>query len=1506
MSLIDKFKEFARYKTDANGNNIYNSFIENFFSIAYFDAKTKHELNKQKMIIVNNIIGNINRYYKNRSNYDRANPVTVKYSSFNTMVKSYHCYFGRKESKYELANPTIKILHFISQFYNNTTFLNSISGKYPYKMIIKYNNFYTKTFIVNNREHLKETLLKLLFSVREKGFILEVDGMEYIQGETNEALNNRKAAYENQLDQQRELKQEEKRLAEEEIEVDDENFAYYTRFDMVNLKEAELTLIKYSGNIGRKMLKNYKLPNNLSKSVINPNNDDCYCLIWNILINKYIISNKEKYKSVTNKTSLNKLEKFPELKGYFDTYFDQFKCLYDGDVFQWSSESIKKLEEIFEININIYAFIDTSRDEFEIYYRSEFKYSDDFVARILYVPYAVMVPGKGKEDLGKDDLIEQFDTLEDFEFFKQNNGHFCSITESCKFLFKNFGNSSSTEKFVCIHCDKTMCSLNLLLEHRGQCKINVQGGDVERIVKYENNKKDAFISFKNHYTSSKSAFVMYADTETRTDKDGHKLLAYMIYLKSTYNPSLDKFVLKTAETDEEVGDGMCRKFISDLNELRYYIGQNVNKYRELDDEERYNFVRCNPKSKSRCLFCNGKDELVVHHNHNVKKNNIVGWLCHTCNLREQKSNKSFSIFFHNLAYDLLVLINSLSYNEFKINGFNITTKNEYELMAKTKMKYSSLIMKAEYHKNVAGVKSIYLPEIKFTDSYAFVDMSLSKIVDTLKMNITTEINKIIGKTDELLFATYGKETKDDKKEFIKELRENKFKDEEVEKLLKEEETDIREKKEKLKKVFPTTYKYLKDKYGKDTKTVEKLLEDVEDDKKVEFVKQLNEESDELFYMSTEKGLIAYDYCNVENLKSKDNLPIECYKNSLTLDLSDEYIDGITDEKKKLKLIMKRDKDNEELLKDYAKTNYVYGLLKNAVGEDKMCYKVYFEYYLELDICLLADWFEFIRDKLFKSHGLDMVYYRGLPGYSQNCMLKTMNRIDENGELKVHKLHLIEDVNISRLIVKNCRGGYSGIVNKFCEIAAVNGKRFMKYWDVNNLYGYIMSKFKLANKFVGEITKEKFESEYKKCWNNGQGDFTYFLLMDIKVDRDVHDKLVRFPPLISKKKVQFDDISEDSKTLKVLRNSYCSQKLVASLENQKDYLISIDNYKLYSKLGYRFKIKKVLKFEAEYLYDIYIELNSKLRKDCLNELEKALYKLLNNIIYGKSLENPEGYSNLELLSDEKLIARRVGNPLLKSCDVIVDDKLVITDMHTEKMRYSTCIQAGFHILELSKNHMYDLLYNKIFKFCDEKNIFVKLLMHDTDSFLLEFDLKDSIYFDEIDMMKDMKKLDIFDMHKYFDRDLSDTSKKKHVGLLLDEFSDGYEITAFIGLASKSYLVKVQDKRDKDNRIFDNEEDLKDLKVGEEHLIIKGKGVRNSFLTDLYDFEDYKKVLNGELKNDTIKFSNILKKSFSNCIGTVEKIALSAFDDKFYNYKEGNELKSLPYGHYLIDEMKADGK
>jgi hypothetical protein len=103
------------------------------------------------------------------------------------------------------------------------------------------------------------------------------------------------------------------------------------------------------------------------------------------------------------------------------------------------------------------------------------------------------------------------------------------------------------------------------------------------------------------------------------------------------------------------------------------------------------------------------------------------------------------------------------------------------------------------------------------------------------------------------------------------------------------------------------------------------------------------------------------------------------------------------------------------------------------------------------------------------HQLDPVHFIGLPIFQAAMLFKTEK-----------KLHLIpENVELSKLISKNLRGGFSGVINKISTnlIENPSPKKYICGIDINNLYGYSMIQ-KLANKFVSTLSPEEFEKEEK--------------------------------------------------------------------------------------------------------------------------------------------------------------------------------------------------------------------------------------------------------------------------------------------------------------------------------------------------------------------------------------------------------------------------------------------
>ena len=144
-----------------------------------------------------------------------------------------------------------------------------------------------------------------------------------------------------------------------------------------------------------------------------------------------------------------------------------------------------------------------------------------------------------------------------------------------------------------------------------------------------------------------------------------------------------------------------------------------------------------------------------------------------------------------------------------------------------------------------------------------------------------------------------------------------------------------------------------------------------------------------------------------------------------------------------------------------------------------------------------------------------------------------------------------------------------------------------------------------------------------------------------------------------------------------------------------------------------KIHRVTKINQEAWLKPYIDMNTELRIEAKHDFEKDLFKLMNNSVFGKTMENIRKHRDIKLVTTDKKRSKLVSEPNYHTINLISED-LSIIEMKKTKVRMNKPIYLGLSILEISKTLMYEFWYDYMKpKYANN----VKLCYMDTDSFII---------------------------------------------------------------------------------------------------------------------------------------------------------------------------------------------
>ena len=263
-------------------------------------------------------------------------------------------------------------------------------------------------------------------------------------------------------------------------------------------------------------------------------------------------------------------------------------------------------------------------------------------------------------------------------------------------------------------------------------------------------------------------------------------------------------------------------------------------------------------------------------------------------------------------------------------------------------------------------------------------------------------------------------------------------------------------------------------------------------------------------------------------------------------------------------------------------------------------------YLESDTLLLADVYEKFGKKCLKIYELDPVKFLSTLGLAWQAALKKTEV----------KLELSTEINMLLMVEKRIRGGICHVIHQYAkadnkylnDYDKIKEPSHLKYWDVNNLYGWAMSQKLLVNNFERIGDTSQFDEDFIKNYNE-------------ESDKGYPEKL--------------HELHNDLPFLTKVMKTEKVEKLVANLHDKTKYVIYIRN--LNQVLSHGLTLKKmyrVIQFNQKASLNPYIDMNTKLRQEAKHNFEKDFFKLMNNAIFGRTMENVRKHRNIKLVTTER--------------------------------------------------------------------------------------------------------------------------------------------------------------------------------------------------------------------------------------------------------------------------------
>ena len=164
---------------------------------------------------------------------------------------------------------------------------------------------------------------------------------------------------------------------------------------------------------------------------------------------------------------------------------------------------------------------------------------------------------------------------------------------------------------------------------------------------------------------------------------------------------------------------------------------------------------------------------------------------------------------------------------------------------------------------------------------------------------------------------------------------------------------------------------------------------------------------------------------------------------------------------------------------------------------------------------------------------------------------------------------------------------------------------------------------------------------------------YFLEVDLDYPEELHDIHNDYSMAPEKIKIEDEMLSPYSFEIK---NEYDIKtgginKLAPNLMSKKNYGVHYKNLQYYLSQGLILKkVHRILEFKQSDWMKPYIDFNTQKRKEATNEADKNLFKLLNNAVYGKTMENMRKRIKIRIAKTQKDFIKYALRPTYINHDI----------------------------------------------------------------------------------------------------------------------------------------------------------------------------------------------------------------------------------------------------------------